>query len=184
MTDPHPRVPPSSWVIRFAPLIADGGTVLDLACGGGRHTCYLAERGHPVVALDRNAEALQPLKKLAGVDIVAADLENGSPWPLAGRQFAGIIVTNYLHRPLFPVIIDALAEDGALVFETFALGNEAFGKPSNPDFLLRPGELLEIVRERLRVVAFEEGKISVPRPAVVQRICAVRSSERSPVPVL
>ena len=183
MTDPRPKAPPSPWVVRFAPLIAKNGAVLDLACGSGRHTHYLAEGGYPVVALDRNPDALEPLNSLTGVEIVAADLENENPWPLAGRQFAGIVVTNYLHRPLFPAIIDALAEDGILIIETFALGNEAFGKPSNPDFLLRPGELLEMVRGKLRVVAFEEGLIAVPRPAVVQRICAVKSGLPAAVPL-
>ena len=175
--------PPSPWVVRFTPLIADNGPVLDLACGSGRHTRYLADRSHPVVALDRNAEALQPLKTLTGVELIAADLENGNPWPLADRQFAGIVVTNYLHRPLFPAIIDAVADDGFLIYETFALGNEAYGKPSNPDFLLRPGELLEIVLGGLRVVAFEEGIIAAPRQAVVQRICAVKSGTTAAVPL-
>jgi len=183
VNDPRPTAPPSPWVVRFAPLIAKGGPILDLACGSGRHTRFLAAGGHPVVALDRNAEALAPLRSLAGVEVLLADLEGGNPWPLAGRRFAGIIVTNYLHRPLFPAIIDAIAEDGILIYETFALGNETFGKPSNPDFLLRPGELLETVQGSLRVVAFEEGIIAVPQPAVVQRICAVRSAENSPTPL-
>ncbi|MDA1324487.1 MAG: methyltransferase domain-containing protein [Proteobacteria bacterium] len=183
MNDLRRQTPPSPWVVRFAPLIADTGPVLDLACGSGRHARYLAERGHKVAALDRNAEALAPLEDLTGVEIVAADLENGNPWPLAGRRFAGIIVTNYLHRPLFPAIIESLADKGILIYETFSLGNEAFGKPSNPDFLLRPGELLEIVHGSLRIVAFEEGIIDTPRPAVVQRICAVKSSTASALPL-
>ena len=183
MNDPRRQIPPSPWVVRFAPLIADKGPVLDLACGSGRHARYLAERGHRVVALDRNTEALAPLEYLTGIETIAADLENGNPWKLAGRRFAGIIVTNYLHRPLFPAIIEALADKGILIYETFALGNEVFGKPSNPDFLLRPGELLEIVRGSLQVVAFEEGIIDTPRPAVVQRICAVKSGTASASPL-
>ncbi len=184
MNDPPPTSPPAPWVVRFAPLITDNGPVLDLACGSGRHARYLVSRGHPVVALDRDAEALKPLKILTGVEIVAADLENGNPWPPAGRQFAGIIVTNYLHRPLFPAIIDAVADDGILIHETFALGNETYGKPSNPDFLLRPGELLDIVRGSLQIVAFEEGIVAAPRPAVVQRICAVKSRTTAASPLL
>lgn len=179
----RPTAPPSTWVVRFSPLIDENGPVLDLACGSGRHTRFMADGGHPVVALDRDAKALQPLKTLTGIDIIEADLENGNPWPLEGRQFAGIIVTNYLHRPLFPAIIDAVADDGILIYETFALGNEAFGKPSNPDFLLRPGELLEVVLGGLRVVAFEEGMIAAPRPAVVQRICAVKRGTTAAVPL-
>ena len=183
MSDPQRQTPPSPWVIRFAPLIAQGGPVLDLACGNGRHTRYLADRGHPVLALDRNREALQSLEDLTGVETLVSDLENGGPWPLPGRLFAGIVVTNYLHRPLFPAIVDSFAEGGILIYETFALGNEKFGKPSNPDFLLRPGELLDMVRGSLRVIAFEEGVIHTPRPAVIQRICAVKSSDAAPPPL-
>jgi len=176
MNDPRPLPQPSPWVIRFAPLITNNNPLLDLACGRGRHTQYLANKGHRVIALDRNGDALQPLNKLSGVETIEADLETRGAWPLAGRQFAGIIVTNYLHRPLFPTIIEAVAENGVLIFETFALGNEAFGKPSNPNFLLRPGELLEVVQGSFRVVCFEEGEVVLPRPAVIQRICAVKSS--------
>jgi SAM-dependent methyltransferase len=174
MNNAHNQTTPSPWVTRFAPLITDNGPVLDLACGSGRHTRYLADHGLQVVALDRNGEALQPLYNVPGIDVVEADLESGAAWPLPGRQFAGIVVTNYLHRPLFPLIIEALAPDGILIIETFALGNEAFGKPSNPNFLLQPGELLEIVRRHFRVVAFEEGIVETPKQAVVQRICAVK----------
>lgn len=174
---------PSPWVIRFASLIAEGGPVLDLACGSGRHTRYLWANGHSVVALDRNEEALEPLRILPGVEIVSADLENGNPWPLTGRRFAGVVVTNYLYRPLFPAIIDAIAKDGVLIYETFAVGNENFGKPSNPEFLLRPGELLDLVRGNMRVIAFEEGIIQAPRPAVVQRICAVKGASGAAVPL-
>jgi len=180
MNGPRPAVPASSWVVRFAPLITADGLVLDLACGSGRHTRYLWANGHSVVALDRSTEALKPLKIIPGVEIVVADLDEGNPWPLAGRRFAGIVVTNYLHRPLFPVILDALADNGVLIYETFARGNEAFGKPSNPDFLLQPGELLDIARNSLRVVGFEEGIVSSPRPAVIQRICAVKSVSAAP----
>ena len=171
----HP-IPPSPWVTRFASLIPDDGQILDLACGKGRHTRYLAEQGRRVCAVDRNEEALNSLKGIAGVEILAADLETGNPWPLAGRKFAGIVVATYLHRPSIPAIIGALAENGILIYETFALGNEAYGKPSNPDFLLRPGELLDVVRGKLQVVAFEQGKRNTPRPAIIQRICAVNSA--------
>ena len=157
---------------RWAGLIAAGGEALDLACGSGRHSRYLASAGYRVCAIDRDAQALAALAGVAGVRVQVADLER-APWPLKGRRFAGIVVANYLYRPLFPHLVEALEEDGALIYETFALGNERFGKPSNPDFLLRPGELLELVRGKLRVLAYEDLQVSLPKPAMVQRICAM-----------
>ncbi|MGE0256836.1 MAG: class I SAM-dependent methyltransferase [Alphaproteobacteria bacterium] len=165
---------PSPWIARFAGLVPAGGPVLDLACGRGRHARLFTGRGHPVTAVDRDREALAALGGVAGIEALAADLEDGSPFPLAGRTFAGIVVANYLWRPLVPALLAALAPGGALLWETFAAGNEAFGRPRNPDFLLRPGELLEMARGTLEVVAFEDGRIDHPRPAMVQRIAAVR----------
>jgi myo-inositol-1(or 4)-monophosphatase len=161
---------PSAWVARFAPLVPPGADVLDVAAGAGRHTRLFVERGHRVVAVDRDTTAL-----VAGprTEVVRADLEDGSPWPLGDRRFGGIVVTNYLHRPLLPVLIERLAPGGVLLYETFARGNERFGKPSNPAFLLEPGELLRAVAGRLRVVAFEEATLA---DRVVQRIAAVRDS--------
>lgn len=164
----------SPWVQRFARLIPPGGEVLDLACGSGRHVRLLASLGHRVEAADRDADALSRLSGVAGVTVRVADLEHG-PWPYAGRRFSGIVVTNYLHRPLLPLIEGALAEGGVLIYETFMLGNERFGRPSNPDFLLRPHELLELAQAAgLGVVAYEEGEIALPKPALVQRLCALR----------
>ncbi len=171
----HESAAPSQWLRRWASLIAPGGRVLDVACGGGRHARYLAQLGHPVDAVDRDAEALATLADIDGVAIRAADLENGR-WPYANVQFAGIVVANYLHRPLFSRLIDALAPGGVLIYETFAAGNERYGRPRNPDFLLQPGELLEIVRDRLRVIAYEDVFTSLPRPALVQRVCAVNGA--------
>jgi len=148
-----------------------GGEVLDLACGSGRHGCFLASLGFRVCAIDRDAQALARLSGIAGIEIRQSDLENG-PWPLAGRRFDAVIVTNYLHRPLFPRILEAVSPTGLLVYETFATGNERFGKPSNPDFLLRPGELLEVARGRLRVIGYEDLEVTTPKPARIQRICA------------
>ena len=162
---------PSEWVTRWAHAIAPRGAALDLACGSGRHSRFLARLGFQVCAVDRDPRALDALGGVTGVTGRHADLENGA-WPLDGLQFDGIVVTNYLHRPLFPRILDALAPDGVLIYETFAAGNERFGKPSNPEFLLQPGELLDVVRGRLRVVAFEELEVAPPRPACIQRICA------------
>ncbi|MGU7780257.1 class I SAM-dependent methyltransferase [Burkholderia sp. PU8-34] len=165
---------PSGWVADWSRLVPAGGAVLDVAAGGGRHARWFASRGHPVVALERDPAALAALRAIPGVDAREADLE-GAPWPLpAGEPFAAVIVTNYLHRPLWPHLLDALAPGGVLVYETFAQGNETVGKPSNPAFLLAPGELLDAVRGRLRVVAYEDGFIAAPRAAFIQRICAVR----------
>ena len=163
---------PSPWVVRFAGLVAPGGSVLDVACGGGRHTRLFLTRGHPVTAVDRDVSALADLGTRPDLQRLEFDLEDGRPFPLAGDQFSGIVVANYLHRPLFPALIAALAPGGILIFETFAQGNERFGRPRNPDHLLRPGELLDAVRGALRVLAYEDLVIERPRPAAVQRICA------------
>lgn len=145
--------------------------MLDVASGGGRHARYFAERGNKVTAVDRDVSALSPT---ANVEIVRADLEDGSPWPFAGRRFGAVIGVFYLHRPLMPVLLDALEPGGVLIYETFMVGNERFGKPSNPDFLLKDGELLESVRGRFSVVAYEARLISEPKMALVQRIAARR----------
>jgi len=165
---------PSDWIARFAPLVRRGGRVLDLACGSGRHARLLARLGYQVAAVDRDVGALEPLARLAGIEAKCADLEAG-PWPYPGTVFAGIVVANYLHRPLLPVLLDSLEPDGLLIYETYALGNERYGRPSNPQFLLHPGELLAVVRGRLRVVAYEDVLVSNPKPAMVQRICAAAS---------
>ncbi len=160
----------SAWVLRHLALLRPGGLVLDLAAGSGRHTKLLLDRGFRVRAVDRDITALSAL---AGprCTVEQIDLETGEPWRLGGG-YDGIVVTNYLHRPLLPAIVGALAPGGAVIYETFALGNERFGQPRNPDFLLRPGELLDAFAS-LTVVAFEQGEIASPRPAVVQRIAAV-----------
>lgn len=164
---------PSAWVARFAAVVPAAAPVLDVAAGGGRHTRLFLARGHPVVALDRDVAALAALAH-PQLELLQADLESGKPFPLAGRRFGAVIVVNYLHRPLLPALVQAVADGGLLLYETFARGNEAFGRPSNPDFLLEPGELLEAVRGRLRVLAYEDLTVSLPRPAAVQRIAAQR----------
>lgn len=151
--------------------------MLDLAAGGGRHARLFLARGHRVTALDRDVSGLQDLRGLPGCKVVQADLEDGSPWPLADRRFGAVVVTNYLWRPLLPFVIAAVGVGGVLLYETFALGNEAYGPPRNPDFLLRPGELLEAVRDELQIVAYEHGCLERPRPAVKQRLCALRSGK-------
>ena len=169
----HGLKAPSPWVVRFAPLVPEAGAVLDLACGRGRHTRFFLERGHSVVAADIDVSGIEDLRGHAHLEAVQADLEDGRPFPLAARRFAGVVVANYLYRPLFPSLVSAVAPGGVLIYETFARGNERFGKPRNPDHLLTPGELLEAVRGALRVVAYEDIVIDEPRPAAVQRICAI-----------
>ena len=161
---------PSAWVLRFAGLIPAGGPVLDLAAGGGRHSRHLLELGYRVTACDLSIEKLADLAGRA--EVVQADLESGAPFPFADRQFAGLVVTNYLHRPLFPDLLACLAPGGILIYETFARGNERFGKPANPKHLLAPGELLNLVQGCCRVLAYEDLIVERPRPAAVQRICA------------
>jgi len=161
----HPDLPASAWVARWAPLVARG-PVLDVACGSGRHCRIFLEKNLKVVAVDREAQALPE-----GVAFVKADLEDGRPWPFAGQRFGAIVVTNYLYRPLLPVIAASLEQGGIVIYETFMLGNENYGRPSNPDFLLRPGELLQAFKE-LSVIAFEQGYDAKPKPAMVQRLCA------------
>ncbi len=163
--------PISPWVGRHAALVPPQGRVLDLAAGAGRHGRYFKHLGHKVTALDRDVTRLGDLAGDAAVEVIAADLEDGSPWPLGDRRFAGIVVTNYLHRPLLPRIAGALIPGGVLIYETFGAGNERFGKPSNPDFLLRPGELLDFAAAHdLTVLAYRCGEVATPRPAMTQGI--------------
>lgn len=176
----HGGETPSPWVARFMPLVRGGGAVLDVACGTGRHVRMALARGHRVTGVDKYVAGIAALMGTAGFDFVEADLETGKPWPLADATFDAVVVTNYLYRPLFPSLVGALAPGGVLIYETFALGNERFGRPTNPEFLLRPGELLEAVAGRLQVVAYEHGEVQTPRPAVVQRICATRSEAERP----
>ena len=167
----HRRGPPSPWIVRFAGEIEPGGQVLDLACGSGRHIIYLLQRGHAVTSSDIDVSALADLQEESNLEVVAADLEN-APWPFSDRQFAAVIVTNYLHRPLFQNILSALAPGGLLLYETFAAGNEVFGRPRNLDHLLQRGELLSGVLGGLTIIAYEDLQISEPHPAMVQRVCA------------
>ena len=189
----HASAPPSDWVLRWTPLLAPAAHVLDVACGHGRHTRWLAAAGHAVTAVDRDATLLAPLAGLALT--LQADLE-ADPWPLPGRQFDAVVVTNYLWRPLFPALKAAVAPGGLLIYETFALAQAAVGRPRRPEFLLRPGELIDVLRdqgqghahassssEMWHVIAFEEGRMpargEVPEREV-QRIVARRGGKASP----
>jgi SAM-dependent methyltransferase len=167
----HLDAAPSAWVRRWAGWIRPGGAVLDVACGTGRHARFLAQLGFEVDAVDRDRALFEDPPP--NVAVLEADLESG-PWPYAGRRFDGVVVTNYLHRPLLAALVESLERGGLLVYETFAAGNERFGKPSNPAFLLRAGELLDAVHGKLRVLAYEDLVVEEPRPAAVQRICARR----------
>jgi SAM-dependent methyltransferase len=178
--DPHASLHPSAWVVRFASLVAPNARMLDVAAGRGRHARFFAQRGAHVTAVDVDAEALATLAGTPNVITRIADLERDR-WPFAGEAFGAIVVTHYLHRPLLAHLLAALAPDGAFLYETFAAGNEAFGRPSNPAFLLRENELLDAVRDRLTIVAFEQGVITEhERRAVVQRIAAVGRARRWP----
>ena len=170
-TLPHGAEAPSEWITRWAHLLPPSARVLDVACGAGRHTRWLANQGHRLTAVDRNPEALAGLEHVARV--LCADIENG-PWPLNAERFDAVVVTNYLWRPLWPTLLDSLAPGGVLLVETFAHGNASVGKPSRPDFLLQPGELLQHCHG-LRVVGFEDGFCEAPA-RYVQRICAVREA--------
>ena len=165
----HGSGEPSAWVQRWAPLIRPGGTVLDVACGSGRHLRWLAARGHVVTGVDRDAQALAPLQPLGR--LIVADIEAG-PWPLPGETFDAVVVTHYLWRPLLPTLLQSLAPGGVLIYETFTQGQASIGKPSRPDFLLQPGELLAVA-QGLRIVAYEDGFLAAP-DRFVQRIAAVR----------
>ncbi|HEX6793410.1 MAG TPA: class I SAM-dependent methyltransferase [Casimicrobiaceae bacterium] len=181
--DPHASLRPSDWLVRFASLVAPDARVLDVAAGRGRHARFFAQRGAQVIAVDVDADALAPLAGTPNVSTRIADLERGA-WPFAAEAFDAIVVTNYLHRPLLPHLLATLAPDGALLYETFAAGNEAFGRPSNPAFLLRENELLDAVRDHLAIVAFEQGVVTEhERRAVVQRIAAVGRARRWPPPL-
>jgi SAM-dependent methyltransferase len=171
----HGGLPPSAWVQRWAGLVQPGGEVLDLACGRGRHARLFAARGCRVVAADRDPDAVAALQGTQGITTLCVDLE-GAPWPFAAASFDAIVVANYLHRPQFPHIVATLRAGGVLLYETFMAGNERYGKPSNPAFLLQPGELLEAFGGVLSVVAFEQGVVGSPARAVVQRLSAVRDA--------
>lgn len=175
MSAMHASLAPSPWIERWAALVPPGAPVLDVACGAGRHLRLFAARGHPVTGVDSSPQAIAAVKGLG--EAVLADIENG-PWPFAGRTFGGVVVTNYLWRALLPVIIASVAPGGVLIYETFAAGNETVGKPSRPDFLLQPGELLAACAG-LRTVAYEDGFLADPE-RFVQRIAAVRPAPGEP----
>ena len=170
----HFEVPVSAWVRRWAHLVRPGGRVLDLACGSGRHARFFAGLGSSVTACDRDEVSLGTLAGIPGISIRQADLEDGSPWPFEPGEFDAVIVCNYLHRPLFNPIADVLAPGGVLIYETFLSGNERYGKPSNPRFLLERDELLTAFARRLVVAGFEQGRVErAGNPALIQRLCAL-----------
>lgn len=168
----HHELSPSGWVTRFGTRIPASAQILDVACGAGRHSNWFADRGHRVHAVDREKSA----KLSARIAFKHADIELNE-WPFAGQQFDVVVVTNYLFRPLLKTFVESVAPNGWLIYETFAAGNEKFGRPSRPDFLLLPGELLDVVQGRLQVVAYEEGYVETPKTAMVQRIAARNATD-------
>lgn len=173
----HGSLPVSDWVRRWAHLVRPGGKVLDLACGTGRHARFFADRGHSVTACDRDEAALATLAGVPEVSVRRVDLEDGSPWPFAPGRFDAVVVCNYLHRPLFGGIAGALAPGGVLIYETFLSGNERYGKPSKPQFLLERDELLTAFARRLVVAGFEQGRVErAGNPALIQRLCALQGT--------
>lgn len=171
-----PFSPPSPWIARFAPLLRPGARILDVACGAGRHLRHFRDRGLSVTGVDIDLRGVAGLKGQEGVTLIQADLEGPDGWPSALSGFDGIVVTNYLHRPLLPAMVGALKPGGLLLYETFANGNQRHGRPSSPAFLLRDGELLGLAMEQgLQVIAFEQGEVSSPKAAIIQRLAARRS---------
>ena len=179
---PHLRIAaPSPWVRRFAHLVPAAGTIMDLTCGGGRHSRFFLDMGRKVVAIDRDLRYVADLGQRPDVELIQANLEDGGPWPLGGRTFAAVVVVYYVNRPLFRTLLDSLGPGGVFICESFARGDEAADWPSRPDHLLASGELLDLVRGRLQVVAYEHGFVESPfpdrpYPGIVQRICAVNDA--------
>lgn len=185
----------STWVTRHLPLLATQGEILDLACGSGRHLRYCLGLGHTVVGIDIDLSGVQDLWGNPRVELVEFDIEGDRPWIFAERQFSAIIGCNYLFRPVFADLMRSLQEGGLLIYETFARGNEQFGRPRNPEYLLAPGELFDLLRgqsgsvsptklARLHVLSYEHGFVRFPKPAIVQRICAVRLKPDAEIPCL
>jgi len=170
----HLTAVPSPWVQRFAALIPAHATALDLACGKGRNGRWLIARGLHVTFLDRDVSAISDLAPATHAEIIKADLETDGRFPISGRQFDCVVVTNYLWRDILDDICEAVMPGGWLIYETFGIGNEAFGRPRNPDFLLQPGELAETARDRFRIIGYEHGQLNIPSPAVIQRLAAIR----------
>ena len=174
MSDRHGNREPSDWVKKCASMLPSSGSVLDVACGRGRHSRYLLAQGYRVTAVDIDTSGIEDIADNRNLGVIEADLElNG--WPFGGLEFDGIVVTNYLHRPQFPDLVAALAPNGVLIYETFAVGHEAFGKPTNPAFLLRENELKRFFGRHLQVVGFEQSLEESPALALKQRICAINS---------
>lgn len=165
--------PPSAWLLSNAHHIMPAGSVLDVAAGYGRNARWLAAQGYQVTAVDKDAAALDSVNGLTNISTHLADIE-ANAWPYTGQTFDAIVVCRYLHRPLFPKLVQSLAPGGVLIYETFMQGQEAYGRPQNPDFLLASNELIQAFEPELKVLAFEQGLLQQSPPAMLQRICAVK----------
>jgi SAM-dependent methyltransferase len=171
---------PSQWVVKHAAFIHKGGRVLDLACGSGRHAIWLAGQGYQVDAVDRDDQAVAAMQGMPNISVSVTDIETGH-WPQTGQRYDGIVVSRYLFRPLLKTLAAMLNSDEVLIYETFMLGNECYGRPSNPDYLLQPDELHLVYAPLLKIHAFEQGKVDNPVPAMMQRICAINSQTQASI---
>lgn len=169
---------PSPWIVQHAACIPKAGRVLDLACGSGRHAIWLAAQGYQVEAVDRDVQAVAPMQGMRNINVTISDIETGA-WPESQEKYDGIVVSRYLFRPLLAKLATMLKPDGVLIYETFMAGNEHYGRPRNPDFLLKPDELKTVYAPLLEVHAFWQGEVAGEVPAVMQRICAVNSRSRN-----
>lgn len=168
---------PSQWIVKYAPLIIKKGRVLDLACGNGRHAMWFAKHDFYVDAMDCDAQVTSSMEAINNINVIIADVE-ASDWPQSDQRYDGLVVSRYLYRPLLQTLATMLNPGGVLIYETYMVGNEHYGKPSNPDFLLRPNELFEVYSPLLSIVSFEQGEEGMPRPAVMQRICATKGFDK------
>lgn len=164
---------PSAWIVKYAPLINKKGRVLDLACGNGRHAMWFAKYDFHVDAMDCDDQVTSNMVGINNINVIVVDVE-ASDWPQSDQRYDGLVVSRYLYRPLLQTLATMLNPGGVLIYETFMVGNERYGKPSNPDFLLRPNELFEVYSPLLSIVSFEQGEEEMPRPVVMQRICAIK----------
>ena len=165
----------SAWVRRFYDQIPKTGLILDLAGGSGRHTRFLTQKGFKLLLLDNDIAKAKDLQGVENIVLMEYDLEDGSTLPFPKSSFQGVVVTNYLYRPIFPQLLNLLDDGGILIYETFAVGNEKYGRPTNPDYLLKSGELISLVSSQMRIIAYEECLVGRPAKAYVQRITAAKN---------
>lgn len=165
----------SEWVRRYYRQFPKNGFILDLAGGTGRHARFLSQKGFKILLVDNQISKAKDLQNVEGIKLVECDLEDGNSLPFPASTFQGIVVTNYLYRPIFPQLLCLLEVGGILIYETFAVGHEKYGRPTNPDYLLKSGELINLVSPQMRVIAYEEHSITRPTKAYVQSLVAAKN---------